>query len=82
MQTDAMSTSYTRVAAELVRALRGRRSQAALSKRLGYRSNPVTDWEHGRRFPTAPETLRAASRANVDLARVFAPFNPAPAPRR
>ncbi|HKP61820.1 MAG TPA: helix-turn-helix transcriptional regulator [Polyangiales bacterium] len=71
---------FEQAAAELLRALRGRRSQVAWARRLGYRSNPITDWEHGRRFPTAPETLRAAARAGVDLTRVFAAFLPAPPP--
>jgi transcriptional regulator with XRE-family HTH domain len=71
---------YELAASQVLRALRGGRSQIAWARRLGYRGNPITDWEHGRRFPTAPETLRAASRAKVDLARVFAPFSPAPPP--
>lgn len=71
---------YEQAACEVLRALRGRRSQIAWARRLGYRSNPITDWEHGRRFPTAPETLRAARRANIDLARVFSAFHPSPAP--
>lgn len=71
---------FESAACELLRALRGKRSQIAWARRLGYKSNPITDWEHGRRFPTAPETLRAASRARIDVARVFAAFGPAPAP--
>lgn len=43
---------------ELVRALRGRRSQPALSRRLGYRSNVVYTWESGRREPSASELFR------------------------
>src|SRR5688572_32772090 len=31
---------------QFLRALRGRRSQRAFAKRLGYRANPITDWEH------------------------------------
>jgi transcriptional regulator with XRE-family HTH domain len=71
---------YETAASELLRALRGKRSQAAFARRLGYRSNPSTDWEHGRRYPTAPETLRVAARMGFDVAAAFAPFAPAPPP--
>lgn len=39
---------WDQLAAELVRALRGKTSQAQLSRRLGYRSNIVQRWESGR----------------------------------
>jgi hypothetical protein len=68
------------VAAEVLRALRGKRSQRAFAHRLGYRANPITDWEHGRRFPTAVETLRAAQIAGVNVTRAFSEFHTAPAP--
>ena len=55
------------LASELIRALRGRRSQTALSRRLGYRSNVVYTWEAGIRAPTASEALRVAARVGVDL---------------
>jgi transcriptional regulator with XRE-family HTH domain len=58
---------YDRLAEEILVALRGHRSQVAWSRRLGYRSNVAYAWESGRRSPTAAETLRAASRAGVDL---------------
>lgn len=38
---------------ELIIALRGRRSQRAFSRRLGYSSNVVYAWESGRAWPTA-----------------------------
>lgn len=65
---------YERLASELVRALRGRRSQPAFSRRLGYRSNVVYTWESGRGFPTAAGALRAAKRAGVDLLAAFGGF--------
>ncbi len=68
-------------ASQVLRALRGNRSQIAFARRLGYRSNPITDWEHGRRYPTAEETLRAAARVGVDVAVAFTRFHPAPPPR-
>lgn len=65
-----------RVASEFLRAVRGKRSQLAFARRLGYRANPITDWERGVRFPTALEALRAASRANIDVAAAFQRFAP------
>jgi transcriptional regulator with XRE-family HTH domain len=67
-------------ARQLLRALRGTRSQAAFSRRLGYRGNPVADWEAGRRFPTAEEALRACEVVGVDVSGAFARFHPAAAP--
>jgi transcriptional regulator with XRE-family HTH domain len=64
------------VAQQFVRAVRGPRSQQAFARRLGYRANPLTDWEHGRRYPTAHEALRAAALANIDVQRAFARFTP------
>jgi transcriptional regulator with XRE-family HTH domain len=65
-----------RSASEFLRAIRGKRSQVAFARRLGYRGNPITDWERGARFPTAMEALRAASRANVDVPAAFGRFAP------
>jgi len=64
------------VAQQFVRAVRGSRSQQAFARRLGYRANPLTDWEHGRRYPTAQEALRAAALANIDVVAAFARFTP------
>jgi transcriptional regulator with XRE-family HTH domain len=58
---------YDRIAAELVRALRGGRSQEAFARRLGCRANAVYTWEAARNFPTAARTLKAAERAGVDV---------------
>lgn len=44
---------YERLASELLRELRGKRSQAALMRRLGYSANAPYSWEAGRRFPPA-----------------------------
>lgn len=49
--------SYEDVAAELIRALRGRRSRADVSRRLGYRSNIVHRWELKHSWPTASRFL-------------------------
>jgi DNA-binding phage protein len=68
---------WTGVASQMLRALRGRRSQIGFSRRLGYRSNVACDWEASRRFPTAAETLRAARRLGRDVPGAFASFQPA-----
>lgn len=49
---------YSQLASQLIRALRGRRSQVALSRRLGYRSNVLYSWESGEGFPTAAKFFR------------------------
>lgn len=69
------------ISQQFVRALRGKRSQVALARRLGYRGNPITDWERGRSYPTAVEVLRCAERLNIDVAAAFARFSPAAALR-
>lgn len=65
---------YESLASELIRALRGSRSQMAFSRRLGRSSNVVYAWESGRSFPTAAETLRAAALRGHDLDEVLARF--------
>lgn len=62
-------------ARELLRAIRGRRSQVAFSRRLGYRGNVAAAWEAGRRFPTAAETLRACKRSRIDVSAAFEQFH-------
>ncbi len=42
--------------------LRGRHSQRAFSRTLGFESNVAYAWEHGRRFPEASTFFRAAER--------------------
>lgn len=63
-------------AARFLRALRGRRSQVAWARRLGYRGNPITNWERGKRFPTVREALRAVSHALPDARARFGSFAP------
>ena len=70
---------FDRVACQLLRALRGRRSQVAFARRLGYRSNPIAKWEGGHRFPTAAETFRACAVVGVDASAAAAAFHPAAA---
>jgi len=58
---------YEQIAREFLVILRGKRSQVAWSRRLGYRSNVAYSWESGRRWPTAAETFRAIRRSGMDL---------------
>lgn len=67
-------------ARQLLKALRGRRSQVAFSRRLGYRGNVAAKWEGGHRFPTFAEAMRAAERVGVDVAGALARFHAASAP--
>jgi len=65
---------FEQLAMEFLRALRGRRSQVAWSRRLGYRSNVAYAWEHGRRWPTAAEAFRACARNGVDVRAAWGRF--------
>ena len=56
-----------KLAVELVRALRGQRSQTAFSKRLGYRSNVVGAWESRRAWPTAARFFQIVERSGRKL---------------
>ncbi len=55
------------VAAQLIRNLRGARSQTAFSRHLGYRGNVLYSWESGRRWPTARTFFQVALRSRVDV---------------
>ena len=70
---------YADVASELVRALRGRRSQTAFSKWLGYRSNVASAWEAGRAFPTASDFFSVLERSGRKLAVALSVFYRLPA---
>lgn len=58
---------YERITRELLRELRGKRSQLAFARRLGFRSNVAHAWESGRNYPTAAQTLRIAARTGIDV---------------
>lgn len=62
-----MQSSWEQLSAEVLRALRGPRSQVAFSRRLGFRSNVAAAWEGRRRSPTAAQVLAAARRLGVDV---------------
>src|SRR5687768_13571946 len=69
-----MEMDYEALACGVMRGLRGRRSQTAFSRRLGYSTNVAYTWEAGRRFPTAAEMLRAAARTGIDVRAALTPF--------
>ncbi|MFN9808143.1 MAG: helix-turn-helix domain-containing protein [Deltaproteobacteria bacterium] len=69
-----MST-YETTACELIRALRGNRSQAWLSKRMGYTSNVLFRWERGQREPTLGQTLALAQAVGIDVRRALVRFD-------
>lgn len=62
------------LARELIRALRGRRSQLAFSRRLGFRTNVAYAWESGRRSPSASAFFRAAARVGLDVGAALRSF--------
>lgn len=64
---------------QIVRAIRAERSQVALSRRLGYRTNVAAAWEGGHREPTAAELFRAADRCGIDVRTSVASFHPSSA---
>lgn len=57
---------YPQIAAELIRALRGKRSQTALSRRLGYKTNVVYIWEAQKGAPTASGFFRLLDKLKID----------------
>jgi hypothetical protein len=57
---------HAKVAQELIRALRGSRSQAALSRWLGFKTNVVYTWECGRSEPSVLQLFQIASKTGVD----------------
>jgi transcriptional regulator with XRE-family HTH domain len=61
-------------AADWRRALRGRRSQVAFSRRFGYRSNIAYRWESGRCFPSASATLSMLAALGTDVRAALGRF--------
>lgn len=66
---------FQALSTEWVRAMRGERSQTALSRRLGYRTNVIYRWESGARSPTASEALLLARRVGVDPVQAMKAFS-------
>lgn len=70
----AFSLDLPALAADWLRALRGRRSQVVFSRRLGYRSNIAYRWESGRCFPSASATLRMVAAHGTDVVAALRRF--------
>jgi DNA-binding MarR family transcriptional regulator len=68
------SLDYPAVAVELLRALRGSRSRAEFSRRMGYRSNVAHRWETRRSWPTAARYLQMQRRVHPEGAGCFERF--------
>jgi hypothetical protein len=64
---DSLPIDVSAVAAEWLRAIRGRRSQVAFSRRFGYRSNIAYRWESARCFPSASGTLQMLAALGGDV---------------
>ena len=69
---------YETASSELIRSLRGPRSQTAFSRRLGYRSNVVYAWESGRAWPTAAGFFRAVARTGRNVHSALQAFSRMP----
>jgi hypothetical protein len=70
---------WSQLSSEWLRAVRGRRSQRAASRRLGYGSNIFSRWETGRCAPRASDAFRAAHRFGVNVERAELGFLGLPA---
>ncbi|MDD9935541.1 MAG: DUF4423 domain-containing protein [Myxococcales bacterium] len=65
---------FEELSSQLVRALRGRRSQRALSSRLGYSTNTLYTWEAGTAAPTAVRFFEMAAITGVSGEQVLERF--------
>jgi transcriptional regulator with XRE-family HTH domain len=59
---------------ELVRHLRGRRSQLAFSRHLGFASNVYQTWELGKRYPKSSDFLSVAHKSGLPVKHAVASF--------
>src|SRR5688572_1869709 len=67
MPKHKQTLDYDLVAAQLLRALRGKRSRPGFSRHLGYQSNVVQRWETQACWPTAPRFFEICSRLRLDV---------------
>lgn len=65
---------FQAIAREFLRSLRGKRSQRAFSRRLGFASNVAAEWESGRRIPMVTTVLRACRQLRGDPLGALAQF--------
>ena len=68
------SLDWEAIAAEWVRELRGKRSQAAFSRHLGYQSSVVHRWESQAAWPTAARFLAVCAQSGKDVRAAYAAF--------
>jgi DNA-binding phage protein len=68
--------NYGKLASELLKSLRGRRSQSGFSRWLGYSSNVQYLWESGRAFPRASRFFQIAERTGRSAAAAIARLYP------
>lgn len=66
--------NFELLASQVLRALRGRRTQAAFSRRLGFRSNVAAAWEAGRDFPRTSTFFRVLRATGKDGKATLAAF--------
>lgn len=62
---------YAEVARELVRAVRGKLSQAQLNRKLGYETNQLYRWEAGKRSISWVNFEKLTRACKVDLRKVL-----------
>lgn len=74
--SDPKQLSYEPIAAQLLGALRGKQSQAAFSRRIGYRSNIASRWEAEKAFPTAARFLEVLAKVRPRVASPLERFFP------
>lgn len=74
MNTAGASVNCERLAAELLRALRGKRSRPGFSRYLGYRSNVAQRWETESSFPTAAGYLEICAQLRIDVRAALVQF--------
>src|ERR1041384_1839908 len=67
LMCELLHMDYEQLSAELLRSLRGKRSQQAMVRKLGAKSNVCHQWERGHSFPSAARTLQVAARVGVDV---------------
>lgn len=75
-----LALDYEALASDFLRALRGKRSQRAFARRLGYRTNIAYTWESGRSFPSASRALSVAARVGIDVRAALGRFFGTPPP--
>jgi len=68
------SHDIERLSRELLRHLRGKRSQLALSRHLGYSTNVCQSWELGKRYPKASDFLALAHKSRIIVKSGVASF--------